>query len=156
MPECPPSALRVPKCPSAFRVPQMFECPQSVFKCTSRAWISNQMGLEQNAKQKNMFHVKRKKHKKKKMVEKNLRSLILKQYQSADLKSFWNWFGISDLCKDFCKILLFFVGTFIRNFRLALMILTLPLNKKLSSEMPFKQIIRGFLANSMIFFILCV
>ena len=49
-----------------------------------------------------MFHVKRKK-----MAEKNLRGLILKQYQSADLKSFLNWFGISDLCKDFCKILIF-------------------------------------------------
>ena len=32
---------------------------------------------------------------------------MLKQYQSADLKSFWNWFGVSDLCKDFCKIFLF-------------------------------------------------
>ena len=27
--------------------------------------------------------------------------------RSADLKSFWNWFAISDLRKDFCKILLF-------------------------------------------------
>ena len=35
-----------------------------------------------------MFHVKRKEFKKKKMAEKNLRTLILKQYQSADLKSF--------------------------------------------------------------------
>ena len=41
--------------------------------------------------------------KKKRMVEKNLKSLILKQYQSADLKSFWNWFEISDFCKDFSK-----------------------------------------------------
>ena len=71
----------------------------SVFKCTARAWMSNKMWLEQNAKHKNMLHVKRKKYKKKKMVEKNLRSLILKQYQNADLKSFWNWFGISNLCK---------------------------------------------------------
>ena len=35
-----------------------------------------------------MFHVKRKKCKKKEMVEKNLGSLILEQYQSADLKNF--------------------------------------------------------------------
>ena len=42
--------------------------------------------------------------KEKKTAEKNLRSLILKQYQSADLKSFWNWFDIADLCS---KILLF-------------------------------------------------
>ena len=43
-----------------------------------------------------MFHVKRKKCKKKKMKEKNFSSLILKQYQSTDLKSFLKWFGISD------------------------------------------------------------
>ena len=78
------------------------------------------------------------------MVEKNLRRLILKQYQSAGLKSFWNWFRISGFCKDFCKNNAFCVGTFIRNFRLALMIMTLPLNKKRSSEMGFKQIIRRF------------
>ena len=36
----------------------------------------------------NMLSIKRKKSKKKKMVQKNLRSLILKQHQSADLKSF--------------------------------------------------------------------
>ena len=35
-----------------------------------------------------MFHVKTKKCKNKNMVEKNLRSLILKQYHSADLKGF--------------------------------------------------------------------
>ena len=35
-----------------------------------------------------MFRVKRKKCQEKKIVEKNLRSLILKQYESADLKSF--------------------------------------------------------------------
>ena len=43
------------------------------------------------------------KKKKKKNVDKNLSCLILKQYQSADLKSFWNWFGVSDLCKDFVE-----------------------------------------------------
>ena len=101
--EYPLTALQVPKCTSALRVPSMFEYPLSVFKCTSRTCMSNQMWLEQSAKHRNMFHVKRKKCKKKKMIEKNLRSLILKQYQSASLKGFWNWFGISDLC----KILLF-------------------------------------------------
>ena len=103
----------------------MFECPLSVLKCMSRAWMSNRLWLKQNAKHRNMFHVKRRKCKKKKMVEK---SLILNQYQSADLKSFWNWFGISDLCKNFCKILLSVWAPY-KNFRLALMILTLPLNK---------------------------
>ena len=91
-----------------------------------------------------MFNVKRKKCKKKKMVEKNLRSLIWKQYQSADLKSFWNCFGISDLCKDFCENFAFCMGTFMRNFRLALMILTLTFSKKRSSKINFKQIIRKF------------
>ena len=91
-----------------------------------------------------MFHVKRKKCKKKKRVEKNLRSLILKQYQSADLNRFSNCFGISDLCKDVCKNFAFCLGTFIRNFRLASMILTLTFNKKRSSKNNFKQIIRKF------------
>ena len=45
------------------------------------------MWLEQNAKHKDMFHVNRKKCKKKKMVEKNLRSLILRQHQRANLKT---------------------------------------------------------------------
>ena len=31
----------------------------------------------------------------------------MKQYQSTDLKSFSNWFEISDLCVGFCKNLLF-------------------------------------------------
>ena len=113
-------SARVPKCPPSSRVPWvlseyssarvLYECLKclsallGVFKCISRAWMSNQMWLEQNAEHKNMFRVKRKKcKKKKKIVEKNLR----KQYNRADLKNFWNWFGISDLCKDVCKILLF-------------------------------------------------
>ena len=78
-----------------------------------------------------MFHVKGKNCKKKKLVQKNLRSLIYWSniYQNADLKSFCNWFDISDLCKDFCKNCALCVETFIRNFRLALTKLTLPLNK---------------------------
>ena len=76
--------------------------------------------------------------KRKQTVEKNWRSLTFKQYQSADLKSFSNRFEIFDFCKDFCKNFAFCMATFIRNFRLALTILTLLLNKKLSSEMPFK------------------
>ena len=40
--------------------------------------------------------------------------------------------------------LAFCVGTFTKNVRLALMILTLPLNKKRSSEMPFKQTVKRF------------
>ena len=160
VPECPPSAQVLSKCPNTLWV--LSECPSarvlsqcspsalnvqasfSVFKCTSRACMSKNMWLEQNAKHKNMFHVKRKKCKKKKMVEKNLRSLIWKQYQSADLKSFWNCFGISDLCKDFCENFAFCMGTFMRNFRLALMILTLTFSKKRSSKINFKQIIRKF------------
>ena len=108
--------------------------------------MSNQMWLERNTKHKKIFHVKRKKCNKnfQKMVQKNLRSLTLKQYQSDDLKSFWNWLGISDFCKKFCKNFAFCVGTFIRNFRLALMILILSLNKKRSSVMHFKQIVRRF------------
>ena len=51
--------------------------------------------------------------KKKKMAEKSLRSLILKQYQSADLKTFWNWFEISDFPKDFCNNFAFCSGTWI-------------------------------------------
>ena len=121
--------LWVPKFPSAL----IFECPLSVFKSMFCAWMSNHMQLEQNFTHKNMFHIKRNKYEKKKMVEKNLRSLILKQHQSADLKSFWNWFGFSDWSKDFTKNFALCVGNFIRNFRLALIILTLPLNKKLSS-----------------------
>ena len=78
------------------------------------------------------------------MIDKNLRRLILKQYQSTDLKSFSNWFEISDLCKDFCKNFAFCVSTFVRNFRLTLFILTLPMNKKCSLEMHAKQIIRRF------------
>ena len=65
--------------------------------------MCNQIWLEEIAEHKNMFHVKRNKSKKEKMVEKNLRILMLKKYQKADLKSFRNWFGISDLCKDFIK-----------------------------------------------------
>ena len=152
--EC-PSAIQVPECPGAFWV--LSKCPSArvlseSLKCSSASWVSLnahlvpeyliRCDLNKMLKHKNMLDVKRKKWKRKKMVEKNLRSLILKQYQSADLKSFWNWFGISDLCKDFYKILLFVWASFISNFRLALMILTLTLNKKRSSEMHFKQIIR--------------
>ena len=132
--------------PSASECLWVFDCSLSVFKCTLRAWMSNQMWLEQIAKHKNMFHVKRSKCKKKKMIEKNLRSLLLKKYQSSDLKSFWNWVGIPDLCKDFYKILLFVWAPFIRNFRLVLTTLTLALNKKSSSEVHFKV-----LGNSSIF-----
>lgn len=51
-------------------------------------------------------------------------NLILKQNQSTDKKRFWVW--LQKLS----------VGTFIRNFKLASMILTLPLNKKPSSAVP--------------------
>ena len=44
---------------------------------------------------------------KEKNGRKELRCLILKQHQSAGLKSFWNKFGISVLSKYFYKILLF-------------------------------------------------
>ena len=58
------------------------------------------MWLE-NGKHKNMLHAKRNKFKKKKNGREEFKDLILKQCQSADLKNFWNWFEISDLCKGF-------------------------------------------------------
>ena len=48
------------------------------------------------------------------------------------------------------------MGAFKRNFRLALMILTLPLNTKHSSETHFKEIIRKFYLIQPFFFILCL
>ena len=62
--------------------------------------MSNQMWIEQNAKHKNTF-VQNERNATKNIVEKYLRGLILKQYQSADFKSididieqktFWNAF----------------------------------------------------------------
>ena len=65
--KCPsPISAQVLQCPPSARVPYMFECPLTAFKSTSRAWISNQMWHEQNAKHKDMSHVERKKRKKKK------------------------------------------------------------------------------------------
>ena len=123
VPECPPSALQMPKCPSA-RVPsecspsaQVPECsPSECLKCSNVLWVFlNARPVPEclirydwtKCYAQKCFMLKKKKCKKKKMVERNLRNLILKQYQGTDLKSFWNWFGISDLCKDFCKILHF-------------------------------------------------
>ena len=52
------------------------------------------------------------------------------------------------LVLDICFLqrlnLAFCVGTFIKNVRLGLMILTLPLNKKSSFEMLYKQTVRRF------------
>ena len=110
------------KCPSA-RVPS--ECPSALWvlskrpsawvlskylKCLSAFWVSlNGCPVPEclircdlnkilNVRRYFMYI-----QNEKKMVEKNLRSLILKQYQSANLKSFLNWFEMS----YFCKILLF-------------------------------------------------
>ena len=44
---------------------------------------------------------------KEKNERKEFQKLNIEHYQSTDLKSFLKWFGIFDLCKDFCKILLF-------------------------------------------------
>ena len=112
VPKCPPSGRVSSKCPSALWV--LSEYPSAwvlseYLKYSSALWVSlntrdwmfNQMWLEQNAKHKNMILVKRNAKNKKKLW-----SLILKQCQSANLKSFWNRFVISDLCKGFCKILL--------------------------------------------------
>ena len=79
----------------------------------------------------------------KKMVRKNLRTLLLKKYQRADLKSHGIGLGYLIYVKIFVKFC-FLCGTFIRNFRLVLTILTLVLNKKHFPEMDFKQIIRRF------------
>ena len=97
MPECPsdwvpkclklPSALQVlSECPMPFEFPSALECLLSALwsaLCMSRPWMSNQMRLEWNTKHKKMFHV----HAKRK---------------TSDLwfKSSWNWFWISDFCKD--------------------------------------------------------
>ena len=49
-----------------------------------------------------MFHVKRK-NGREEFKARNIEAARCFEYQSVDLKRFWNWFGISDLCKDFCK-----------------------------------------------------
>ena len=144
VPECPLSALRVPKYPSAFRVSSMFECPLSVFTCTSQAWMSNQKWLERNAKHKNMFHVKKKKCKKKNGREEFRKlNIILKHIRALIWKAFEIDFEYLIYVKIFVKFT-FCVGTFTRNFRPALMILIFTLNKKRSYEMYFKQMIRNF------------
>ena len=75
VPECPKcSSARVPSewssvlcvlmCPSALKsLIWMFECPLSVFTCALRAWMSDQIWLEQNTRYKKMFYVYEKKQK---------------------------------------------------------------------------------------------
>ena len=124
--------VRVPKylkCSSA-RMPSEFlsdqvpsECPSALsvssecLKCSSALWMSlNARPVPEyliRCDLNEILNIKRcfmYIQKEKEMVEKNLKSLILKQYQSADLKSFWNWFEI--FCKkDFCKNSAFCVGS---------------------------------------------
>lgn len=57
------------------------------------------------------------------MTEKILKNLIFKHNQGTDLESFWDWIYKFDICKD-C------VDAFKKKFRLAIMILALPLNEK--------------------------
>ena len=76
------------------------------------------------------------------MVDKNLRSLM-KHIRALVWKAFEIDFEYLIYVKIFVKFA-FCVGTFTRNFRPALMILILTLNKKRSYEMYFKQMIRKF------------
>ena len=69
VPKCLPSALWVhSECLSVRVLPnaKMFKCPQSVFKCTSLTWMSNQMWLDKILSIKICFICKKKEMQKEK------------------------------------------------------------------------------------------
>ena len=61
----------------------MFDCPLNVFKCILSGWMPDEIWSELNSKYKKCFMYT----KNSKMVEDIFRDLILKQNQSADLKT---------------------------------------------------------------------
>ena len=125
--ECPSSGLWVPKCPPSSRVfSKCSECNEcsSVF----------QMRLEQNVSYRELFYINKQRSR--------IRALI------------WKTFEIGYINFDFLKIEFCFVCTFVRNFRSASVILTLPQNEKASSETSFKQVITRF-AKPVIFYLFC-
>ena len=75
----------MPKCPTALRIPLMFERPLNVFICALRGRMFDQISWEQNSKYKKKFYVYEKREK---ILQKIKKNLILKHNPSADLKSF--------------------------------------------------------------------
>ena len=136
--EYPPGSLQVPSvCLSDLRVPWIFEWTLSIFKCALLTRISDQMWLEME-----LLSIKRYLYKKVYKKDQNDRSDFEEfNFRAKSERWFKKLLGLAiqilflqrvdfDLC----------VGTFIWNFRLTLMFLALPLNKKSSTEISFRRI----------------
>ena len=113
------SSVRVPKSPSNLRVPWMFSYPLSFFKCTLRDQVSHHMWLEENnTKYKKMCCVNEKR-------EKWWKKFWQTKFWLRIRALLWKAFERGDINLIFVKIqLAFWVDTFVRNFRVALIILT--------------------------------
>ena len=126
--KCPSNALQVPKCLSTLRV--LSECPNArvlseCLKYLSTLWVSlnvhpvpvsNQMWLKRILSIKRCF-----------MYMQNEKITALGKLLKLVLDTYF----LQRLNLAFC------VGTFKRNVRRVLMTFTLPLNRKISSEIPF-------------------